>query len=262
MNIHQVNQFIKHFFSATRKGHGVHSPFAYQLCEEVFYNENKFYDFETLEFVREDLLNDKTILQIEDFGAGSKAFKSNQRKVKDIAKKGISTQKQSELFYKLINFLQAKQCLELGTSLGLNTLYFSKAAKNGSVTSIEGSKSLYDFANALAKKQKISNINFIHGKFDEVLPSVLNEMPSLDLLYIDGNHSYNATLNYFKTSLEKKHKDSVFIFDDIYWSEGMTKAWEEIKNHASVTLSIDTFYFGLIFFREEVKEKQHLKFWI
>ncbi|MBX3163142.1 MAG: class I SAM-dependent methyltransferase [Bacteroidetes bacterium] len=262
MNIHQAKQFIKHFFSAKRKGHGVHSPFAYQLCEEVFYNENAFYDFETLSFVREDLLNDKTVLRIEDFGAGSKAFKSNQRKVKDIAAKAISTQKQSEIFYKLINFLKAKHCLELGTSLGLNTLYFAKAAKHGSVTSIEGSKSLFDVANALAKKQKAENINFICGKFDEVLPKILNEIPALDVLYIDGNHAYEATLNYFKMALQKKHNNSVFIFDDIYWSAGMTKAWEEIKHHASVTLSIDMFYFGLIFFREEVKEKRHLKFWV
>ena len=261
MTFHQIKHFLKHFFSAKRKGHGVHSPFAYQLCEEVFYNRNSFYDLEQLNFIRKDLLRDKQVLEIEDFGAGSKTFKSNQRKIKDIVAKGISSQKQSELFYKLINFLNCKHCVELGTSLGLNTLYFSKACKNGNITSIEGSKSLYDFANALAEKHQASNINFVYGKFDDLLPKTLHALPELDLFYVDGNHNYEATLNYFKIALEKKHNHSVFIFDDIYWSQGMTKAWEEIKNRAEVTLSIDTFYFGLIFFREEVKEKTHLKFW-
>ena len=259
-NFHQIKYFVKHFFTAKRKGHGVHSPFAYRLCEEVFYNENFFYDFEKLKNIRKELLSSKQLLEIEEFGAGSKTFKNNFRKVKDIAEKGISTSRQSELFYKLINFLNAKHCLELGTSLGLNTLYFAQIAKT--VTSIEGSKALFDFASAVAEKNKVENIQFINAKFYEVLPKVLNDLPSLDLFYIDGNHTYEATLNYFKTALEKTHNNSVFIFDDIYWSKGMTKAWEEIKQHREVTLSVDAFYFGLIFFKKEVKEKRHLKLFV
>ncbi len=262
INFHQIKNFVKHYFVAKRNGHGVHSPFSYQLCEEVFYNRNHFYDFNELKKVRNSLLNDTSELLIEDFGAGSKTFRSNKRKVNEIAQKGISTSKQSEVLYKLINFLKCNTSIELGTSLGLNTLYMANANKTGKIISIEGSKSLNEFASTLAKKNNVQNIEFIHSKFDTALPELLNKLPSLDLLYVDGNHTYEGTLNYFKLVLEKKNNASVFIFDDIYWSPQMTKAWKEIQNHPAVTLSIDAFYFGLIFFREEVKEKVDLKFYI
>jgi len=91
---------------------------------------------------------------------------------------------------------------------------------------------------------------------------VLDELTTVDLLYLDGNHTYAATKDYFTMALEKKNNASVFIFDDIYWSKGMTEAWNEIKKHPSVTLSIDTFYFGMVFFKEEIKEKLDLKFYL
>ena len=82
------------------------------------------------------------------------------------------------------------------------------------------------------------------------------------LLYIDGNHTYEATIKYFELALTKKDENTVIIFDDIYWSAGMTKAWQEIKNKKEVLLSIDTFYFGMVFFRSEFVEKIDLKIFI
>ena len=262
INFHQIKKYIQHYFAAKRNGHGVHSPFAYELCEQVFYNHSHFYDFDELKKIRTTLLEDETEITIEDFGAGSKTFSSNKRKINDLTKKGTSTIKQSETLYKLINFLNCKTSVELGTSIGLNTLYMANANKNGQVYTIEGSNSLFEFAKTLASKNNINNIEFIHSKFDEALPKVLQKINSLDLFYVDGNHTYEATINYFNLALSKKNNTSVFIFDDIYWSKGMTKAWEEIKKHPSVTLSIDTFNFGLVFFREEVKEKVGLKFYL
>lgn len=262
VNLHQIRYFINHFFWAKRKGHGVHSPFAYRLCEEVFYNGHHFYDFKALNAIRNGLLVNEDLMEVEDLGAGSKTFRSNTRKIKAIASKGISTQKQSEMLYKLINFLKCTTCLELGTSIGLNTLYLAGANPHAEVISIEGSKNLADFALHLAKKNNTRNIRFIHASFDEVLPGILKDVKSLDLLYVDGNHSFEATLRYFKLALEKKCPESVFIFDDIYWSKGMTEAWKEIKAHPSVTMSIDTFYSGMVFFREEIKEKQELRLYI
>jgi hypothetical protein len=122
INFHQIKNFLHHFFTAKRNGHGVHSPFAYQLCEEVFYNKNKFYCFEELNAIRNLLLTNETELTVEDFGAGSKTFDSDKRKINALAKSGISTNKQSEILFKLLNFLNCKSSIELGTSLGLNTL--------------------------------------------------------------------------------------------------------------------------------------------
>ena len=262
INMHQIKQYLKHFFQAKRNGHGVHSPFAYELCEEVFYNRNTFYDFEALAAIRNTLLTDETGISITDLGAGSKTFKGSTRKIKDIAGKGISTAGQSEMIYRLMNFLKCSNAVELGTSLGMNALYMARVNKNNTVISIEGSKPLCDFAEELAKKNQVTNIQLIHSTFEEAFPRVLKDMEQLDLLYIDGNHTYTATCDYFQQALTRKHKGSVFIFDDIYWSKEMTKAWEEIKKHPSVSLSIDTFYSGLVFFKEEIREKVDLKFYL
>ncbi|MDX2174283.1 MAG: class I SAM-dependent methyltransferase [Bacteroidota bacterium] len=262
INLHQITSFIKHYFTAKRKGHSVHSPFAYQLCEEVFYNTNSFYDFKLLNSLRKALQNDTTTFQIEDFGAGSKTFKTNTRNISSTAKQGISTQLQSEIFYKLINFLNCRVIVELGTSLGLNTLYLSLANKNGWLTTIEGSKELSLFAKRLAAQNNSNNIHFINAKFDDALPVFFKENTVVDFFYVDGNHTYEATINYFNLALPHKTDTSVFVFDDIYWSKDMTRAWEEIKKNKEVTLSIDTFYFGLVFFKPELKEKVNLKFYI
>ena len=262
INPHQILQFVRHFFSAKRNGHGIHSPYAYALCEEVFYNEHSFYDFELLKKIREELMRNSLEVETGGFGAGSKTFQSNKRKVKDIAQRGISSFKQSELLYKLVNYLTCNTCIELGTSLGLITVYLAKANTSGRVISVEGSEALFNLAKGLARESDTNNIQFINADFDTALPELLNEFEKIDFLYIDGNHTYEATWRYFLLALPKLHPGSVVIFDDIYWSEGMTEVWKKIKGHPSVTLSIDTFYLGLIFFREELKEKTDLKIYL
>ena len=262
INWHLISQFIPHFFSAKRNGHGIHSPFAYALCEEVFYNDDLYYDFEALMEVRQELLRDRTVIETEQFGAGSKTFRSRKRRIRSIAARGISNPRQSELIYRLINYLKYNSCIELGTSLGLNTLYMAKANTAGKVSSIEGSKALYNYAMALAAKNKTGNIRFMNGDFDALLPELLQHIEKADLVYIDGNHTYDATLRYFDLALSKTNAHSVIIFDDIYWSKGMTAAWKKIQSHPSVTLSIDGFYFGMVFFRPELREKMHLKIYL
>jgi predicted O-methyltransferase YrrM len=257
--LHIAQQFLIHYFSATRKGHRVHSPFAYSLCEEVFYNTEPFYQFQELEAIRKGLLSDERVISVTDLGAGSRTMKSDTRKISDIAAKGISSPSQSAILYRLCNFLNVKSCLELGTSLGLNTLYLAKAGSDIKVVTIEGSEALSQYASQMAKKKGAGNISFITGEFSQKLPEVLRNIPALDLGYIDGNHRYAATMEYFSMFLEKKHDNTVMIFDDIHWSPGMTKAWNEIKSHPQVTLTIDTFYSGYVFFRKEVKEKVHLR---
>ena len=262
LNFHQLKHYVKHWFVSKTNGHGVHSPFAYRLCEEVFYNPNHFYDFEKLDALRKTLLINNTKLVIEDFGAGSKLMPTKSRNVKHIAKHGVSSKKQSELLYTLVNFLNCKTVIELGTSIGLNTLYLALPLPDSKVYTVEGSAELHKFAQTLANENNASNIQFIQGKFDTELPKLFNNLQSFDLLYVDGNHRYEATHHYFTMALQKCHNNSVIIFDDIYWSEGMTQAWEEIKNHPRITLSIDTFHFGMVFFKEEIKMKQQLNLFI
>ncbi len=253
---------MKHLFKAKRGGHGVHSPFVYKLTENVLNNQHHFYAFEELSKLRKELLQNETELSIDDMGAGSQKLSASKRKVKDIAAHGISSQRQAEFLFRLCTYLKCKTIIELGTSVGLTTLYLSHTDASSSIYTLEGSAELVDFSKDLFKTNKRNNITSIQGNFDQTLPKLLSELKNFDLLYIDGNHTYGATLRYFKLALEKITPDSMIIFDDIYWSKDMTKAWEEIKEHSAVKLSIDCFYFGVIFFRSEQKQKEHFKLYI
>jgi len=226
INIWQIKKYALHFLSAKRNGHGVHSPFVYDLVENVFSNTFKFYAFEELEVLRKQLLKDNTELVINDLGAGSHKLNSQKRKVNEIAKHGISSKKQSEIYFKLINYFKSEVLIELGTSLGLNTIYFSKANPKAKIYTIEGSESLFNFSKNLFKEQNCPNIESINANFDTALPQLLKSVSAFDVLYIDGNHTYEATLAYFKMALQKKNKDSFIILDDIYWSAGMTRVWK------------------------------------
>jgi len=257
-----IQHYIRHFFTSKRKGHGVHSPFVYALVENVFNNANDFYAFEKLKTIRRTLLKDNTELAITDFGAGSKKLNASIRKVKDIAQHGISSNQQSEILFKLINYLQCKVIIELGSSIGLNTMYLSGATNTCTVHTIEGSENLFSFSSKLFKQNEQTNIQSYLGNFDDVLPKILSSISSFDLLYIDGNHTLEATLLYFNLALKKRSNQSVIVLDDIYWSEEMTKAWETIKANDNVPLTIDCFYFGLVFFKEEFKQKEHFKLFV
>jgi len=258
MSLTNKNKTYLKFNFTAKSAHGVHSPFVYKFVTELLENKNEdYYIFKDLTDVRDSLMDNNTVLEITDFGAGSKVFKDNKRKVSDLVKHGTSKAKFSELYFKLVNFTDSQFIVELGTSIGLNTLYLAKANSKSTVYTLEGCPEIAAFAKKLLEQNADKNCYVINDTFEKAFPKLLSEIPKLDFLYIDGNHSYQATINYFKMGLEKKHNHSVFVFDDINWNAEMQKAWEEIKNHPEVTLSLDLFYAGIIFFRKEQKEKEH-----
>ena len=255
--LNNINSYFKYRLNA-RSAHGVHSPFVYKFITELLENFNEdYYQFKELGEVRKSLLKNNSILEITDLGAGSKVFKDNKRKVSDLVRYGTSKKIFSDLYFKLVNFTNSQFIVDLGTSIGLNTLYLAKANSEATVYTLEGCPELAKFSKNLFEKQNAKNIFLIKDSFENSFPKLLKEIPKLDLLFVDGDHTYTSTLKYFKMAQEKKHHHSVFVFDDINWNDEMKKAWHEIKDHPEVTLSLDLFSVGIIFFRKEQKEKEH-----
>ena len=248
-----IQSYIK-FLKKSTNQHGVHSPFIFNLITQCFYDKTKYEDYTILNSYRTKLYNNKETISITDFGAGSRVFKSNQRVISEIAKTAGIHPKRAQLLYRITHYLKSKNNLELGTSLGMATSALSLGSKNGTTTTIEGCPKTAQVAQQHFLDFDLKNINLKVGPFETELDNIKNQ--TFDIIYIDGNHQKEATLDYFEKLQGSIHNDSLMIFDDIHWSESMTEAWESIKNHQSVTVTIDTFFWGFVFFRKE-QEKEH-----
>ncbi len=255
-NLQSILKYLRYRLSAFTS-YDVHSPFVFHFINDVLKDDRYFTAFEEIEFIRRQLYADKSIIHVDDFGAGSKKIKSSDRSVSDIAKANLIAPKFGQLLFRIVNYRQPKHILELGTSLGISTLYLSKANLSSSVITLEGSNSIANIANNIFKKVNAQNIQLITGEFSSSLPGALEKLKTVDLAFIDGNHRKEATLHYFNEILEYTTERSILIFDDIHWSNEMEKAWREIKRHKRVRLSVDLFYKGLIFFNHDFHEPQH-----
>lgn len=247
-NTSLTKNYIKHILSAKTR-HGTHSPFVYHLVDNVIYDFKDKPEYTAIENLRESLLKDNRIISVTDLGAGSQINNKRNKKIKSIAKNALKPKKLAQLLHRLAKEFKPAILLELGTCLGVTTAYFSKALPNGNVISMEGCPETAKVAQQNWDKLALENVEVIVGNFDDTLPEVIEKQEQLDFVFIDGNHRKEATLNYFNLCLPKVHENSVIIFDDIYWSSGMQEAWEHIKAHPDVTVTIDLFWIGLVFFR-------------
>lgn len=245
-----------HFLWNSKNQHGVHSPFVYSLVTKCFYDTKTKPDYKILKAYRNDLLNNKNTIEVTDFGAGSRVFKSNTRQVSKIAQTAGITPKRAELLYRIVRYFQPETILEIGTSLGLATSALSLGNPNSKITTLEGCPQTSGIAQKQFAKFKLNNIETVVTEFTTHFKNYQLSTVSYQLIYFDGNHSKQATLDYFELLLPTITNETVWIFDDIHWSEGMEEAWKIIKNHPKVTVTIDTFQWGLVFFRYE-QEKEH-----
>lgn len=251
-------KYLKYYVTASNgKGHGVHSPFVFDFITKVLNDDRQFYDYVYIENVRALMLVDERELFIEGFGAGSRVKKTNTRTVCAIAASSLKPKKFGQLLFRIVDRYAPDTILELGTSLGITTAYLASAKKNTSVITMEGAGAVAALARQNFSKLKLDNIEMVEGNFDDTLAAVINRTKKIDLAFIDGNHRLEPTVRYFKELLPAVHEYSILIFDDIHWSKEMEQAWETIKEDPCVTLSIDLFFIGLVFFRKEQKAKQH-----
>ncbi len=251
-------RYLRYYFSSYNgKGHGMHSPFVFNFITQVLNDDREFYAYRSIENVRHMLLLNEKEIVVEDMGAGSRSKKSNKRKVCDIARAALKPAKYGQLLFRMAHHYAPETITELGTSLGITTAYLAAACENARVVTLEGTSQIAAIAKSNFNKLGLRNIELVEGNFDNTLLPVLQSLEKVDMVFVDGNHRYEPTMQYFRQMLPYVHESSVVIFDDIHWSSETEKAWEEIVADTSVTLSIDLFFIGIVFFRKEQKVKQH-----
>lgn len=252
---HQVKSYIRYWLEAVDH-HSLHSPFLFDFYTKVMLVNDDHHQFDQIEEVRQQLLKDDRSISLRGFGAGSKHFSTNTRKINAIAKTSLTPRKFSMLYWAIAHYFSAKTIVELGTSLGTNAAYL--AQKNDAViTTFEGESEIANIAKSAFKTLKLTTIELIEGDINTTLPNYLNKIHDVDLAFLDANHQFSATLQYFEGIVKKIHTGSVVILDDIHQSEEMEKAWAKIKSHPLVYCSIDLFRCGIVFFDPSLN-KQHV----
>jgi predicted O-methyltransferase YrrM len=254
LNFRFVKDYLLHRLKAKNR-HGLHSPFVYKLVDTVIYDYADSKVYQEIENIRKKLLVDNRMITITDLGAGSMLNNNKQKRIGDIAANALKQPKLAQLLYRLAAHFKPRNMIELGTCLGITTLYLQKAASDAHVYTMEGCPQTAGVAKETFKQAGLDAVELITGNFDDNLPAVINNLDQLDFVFVDGNHQKDATLKYFEWCLPKVHEDTLLIFDDIYWSEGMKEAWAQIKAHPQVTVTVDLFWIGLVFFKSgRVKE--------
>mgnify|MGYP000005510051 FL=1 len=249
MNIFKQTYYYLKYRIRANTLHGTHSPYVYQFLEQILYQNVSSESLKKIELRRADLLKDQRQIEITDLGAGSHQNNNRIKSIQGIAKSALKQARFAALYYRIIKSNNPTHIIELGTSLGITSSYMAMASTQ-KVYTLEGCPNTLSIAKETFEVLQINNVETVAGNFDDTLPTLLEKLNQVDFIYFDGNHTKSATLHYFNLALAKANENSLFIFDDIYWSEEMIDAWKIIKADPRVSITIDLYFIGLVFFKK------------
>ncbi|MDD3078528.1 MAG: class I SAM-dependent methyltransferase [Paludibacter sp.] len=245
--------FVFYISAVNTKGYGIHSPYMFRVVRYLFQDKYAYYCFDKIEKQRKRFLNNRQTVFIRDFGTGCDRY----TKISEIAARSVKKAKYGQLLFRLVNDLNPQIIVELGTSLGITTAYLASVNSKSRCYSFEGSPELVKIAGESFRELGVTNVEIIEGNIDSTLKSKLSELPAVDFIFIDANHSYSAVIEYFDLLIEKMSENAVIVVDDIYWSEDMQKAWAKIKCHNKVKSTIDIFEMGIIYLNPDLNYKNY-----
>lgn len=244
--------FLRYLITSRhRRGHGVHSPFVYDFVSKVLFDRTKYPEYNFFKTIFSSLKDSGESIQVDNLGDDSLKFGRKKRKVSDLAKISSIPSKYGKLLFRIASYYKPVTIIELGTSIGVSSIYLSKGNPQAKILTVEGNKSLCDFAAKLFHTNDLNNINILHNNFDLAIEMLPEEFTSPKLVFIDGNHTYESTFHYFKIFKERMI-EGILIIDDIYWSTGMGKVWKDIVNQNEDFVTIDLFRMGIIIIRKSI----------
>lgn len=252
---HNIKSYLRWQLRARdRQGHRVHSPFLYSLITSGLHKPIEEEWVRGVEQRRRQLLADRSEVAVTDYGSGS-SFGNGRRRVCDIARHSSTSPRDGRLLCNLASAVHSANILELGTNLGIGSLYLAHSANCSRLVTIEGCPNLSKIAADGFKMLGVNNITLINAEFSDALPQALESLPSLDFVFIDGNHRGEPTLCYFSQCLPFVSNDTVIVIDDIHKNDDMEHAWGKIVENEQVTLSLDFYTMGAVFFRRQLSKQ-------
>jgi predicted O-methyltransferase YrrM len=245
-------EYINYRWNAKGR-HGVHSPFVYDLIDKGF-SVSPDYDFlQKMGSIRKRYKNDHRLIEVNDAGAGSKVL-GKQRKVSQIYAISASKRKKSRLLFQLARHYKPKNVLEMGTSLGVGTFSLYSGCPDSKVISVDACGSTQKVAIDLFQELKIRNVSFVNSTFDHFFDG--HKGDAFDVVFVDGHHSGLALLRYMEKLESFTHQDTIFILDDIRWSDDMYSAFKQLIAKSDYHVSLDLFDIGIVAKRPQ-QEKEH-----
>ncbi len=239
-------------------GHGIHSPFVYNFYIGVLNAPINKSDKTYLKKVLQRYKKDRYLIHCPPIGAGS-VYKQNQKiTVGKFIKNSSIKYRYGRVLYKLAEYFKPGVILELGTGLGLSTFYLALGNTYAKIYTIEACTNKANYAKEQFKKYNLENIELLNEPFENGISRAIEDSGKFDLVFMDGDHSFEKTIQYFNVVLNFSHNNTVLVIDDIYWSEGMKKAWNYIQSSEKVRVTIDLFQLGIVFFKKELSKQNFM----
>lgn len=252
--VYRIKAFFGFLFYSKTK-HAAHSPFLYDFVISVFENFQKNLDLEKCFNEKKNLFQNHSQIEIFDFGTGSAKGHIYSTKVSLQAKRSLKCNREIRQIFNLVAKYQPLQIVELGTSFGITSMAMSLASKKSSILSFEGCPNTAQYAKTCFEKHNLTQISVVLGNIDEVLSASLAGIKTFDLAVVDANHTCQNTLNYFFMLKSLRNSKSIIIFDDIHWSKNINRAWQKIKADKDVTLTVETWNYGFVFFNSDLSKQ-------
>ena len=239
-----LKRTLQFYYKASNsKGHGTHSPFVYIFITEILNDTRYFYAYEEIGFLKEELLRDKRKIN----------YNGKETTIKELAKQSLPD-KYNQLLFRIVNHFKPKSILEIGSSLGISTAYLAAVNENIEIDSIEPNELVAIIAKQNLRELSLQNIS-VETSLDDLLLDAKNCKKTYDLIFMN-NASEDISDLYLKLS-PLYNEDTIVVFRDINSSSAVNKSWIKIKHQSTITISIELFGMGFVFFRREQLKKEH-----
>lgn len=252
---YRASAFIR-FLLKSKTKHDAHSPYLFKFIEEVFESKDSPTQISELLLFKKKLLKNNLPIHVFDFGTGSEKYPEYTTSIRNQAKRSLKSDKEVHLFNRLTHWFKPQIVIELGTSFGITTMAIAKASPDGIIYTLEGCPNTSGIAKSAFNQFQCTNINLVTGNINDTLNLVLSDLTHVDLAFIDANHNFKNTLEYYFKIKPLLNRNSLIIFDDIHWSKGLNRAWNEIILDDDIRLSVETWNLGFAFLNPDLS-KQH-----
>ena len=238
--------YLSYYFASHTK-YQIHAPFVYEFLTQIFEDDRFYHAMGVIENYRRNLL-----------GNGSQIItKTGVTTTNQLVKTLAISPKAGAILFKSVHFYKPTTLLEIGNSLGISTLYQATPNSQVPMITLMPDTSLATATHNYFKQLGTRNISILTGPIQANLSTAIQQLKTIDYLFLNGFWGIINTFNYFETCLEQMPSNAVFVFKSPYASKATQEFWEKAKKHQKVRLSIDIYDLGFLFFRSEQKQVAH-----